>query len=131
MSSTPFTNFFRMLLALVVGALVLIVGTAVLELVLWRGITYYSASGPLLLTNGLGLFLIAFTGGYITFGIVQRKSELPIALLSLLVVLKSFWFINSGYSFGPIWFEVMTAINLTLGLWIGRFARRILNLNLV
>jgi hypothetical protein len=110
--------------------MILIAGSAALEFVLWYGVSYYSASGPLLLVNGFGLFVIALISGSITFEIVQRKNELPIALLSLLVILKSFLFINSGYAIGPIWFEVVTAINLTLGLWVGRFFRRILNFNL-
>ncbi len=117
-------NLLRIILAIFVGELLLVLGTTLVQEIMFHGIGWYE-SGPMeLVLGGLGSFLAAVLAGAAAFSIVRRQTEIPLGVLSLLVILETFWLIQTGKASGPVWFDVLGGITLVLGFWVGRFLLR-------
>ncbi|MDH3708701.1 MAG: hypothetical protein OER04_02370 [Cyclobacteriaceae bacterium] len=117
-------NLLRIFLAIIVGELLLVLGTTLVQEIMFHGIGWYE-SGPVeLVLGGLGSFLAAMLSGVAAFSIVRRQTEIPLGVLSLLVILETFWLIQTGKASGPVWFDVIGGTTLVLGLWVGRFLLR-------
>lgn len=130
MTSNTLTTSLKMLLAICLGEAILVLGTTLIQEILLGGISYYTSSGPALFSAGIGSFFVACLAGFVAFGVMKRKTEVPIAVLSMLVIIETFWLINSGHTSGPIWFDLMASISLIIGFWVGRFSWRIRTLGL-
>ena len=110
----------RILIAVIIGEIILVLGTTVAQEVLVKGLNWYSYSTNELFIGGLGSFLAAVISGAVAYGIVKRASVIPLVVLSVLVVLETSWLIQTGRSAEPIWFSALGGATLILGFWVGK-----------
>lgn len=121
MATYKFNSVLKIFLAVIVGEIVLVLGTILVQEVIFHGIDWYSSNLWELTLAGLGSFAVAAVAGAAAYWVVNRNTETPIGILSLLVIVETFWIIQTGRATGPIWFEVLAATTLIAGFWAGRF----------
>ena len=127
MTSSTLANYTRLLIAISTGSVIFFLGQNLITQLILGGANFYITSGSQLITAITAWFVIAASVGFLTFGIMRGKSEFPVAILSLIALIKAFWLINGGLIGHPVWFEILATINIILGLWMGRFLWRLFN----
>ncbi|WP_387960320.1 hypothetical protein [Geojedonia litorea] len=108
------------MIAIVIGELLLVLGTTLVQELIFSGIGWGNSSKFELLAIGLGSFLAAVASGAVAFLIVKQATGVPNMILSILVILETVWLIKSGSSEEPIWFSGLAGALLILGIWVGR-----------
>ncbi|MFC4721020.1 hypothetical protein ACFO5O_01700 [Geojedonia litorea] len=115
-----FEIILRIMIAIVIGELLLVLGTTLVQELIFSGIGWGNSSKFELLAIGLGSFLAAVASGAVAFLIVKQATGVPNMILSILVILETVWLIKSGSSEEPIWFSGLAGALLILGIWVGR-----------
>lgn len=110
----------RIILAIIFGELILILGTILIQEVVFGGIGWHKSSPIVLALGGLGSFLAAVFVGMIAFYIVKKKNVIPLIILSLLVMVETYWIIQTGRTSDPLWFDVLASASLIVGFWVGK-----------
>ncbi len=110
----------RILIAVVVGEILLALGTTLAQEVFVDGVSWETSGRSDLLIGGLGSLLAAMVSGAVAFLIVRRASRIPVLVISVLVILETSWLVLSGRSGGPLWFSVLGGALLIAGLWLGQ-----------
>lgn len=113
-----------LLLALFVGYFTMIVGIFIAQEAIFGGVTYSGTPLPQLLIAGFLTTLSAAIGGWVSAKIDRGKGYGPALGMSGLVVLESIYMIGSGQMPGPVWFDVMAASSLVVGIFAGAFLLR-------
>lgn len=85
----------------------------------FKGVGYYESSLAELVVAGTGTFLSAVAGGWVAFAINSFQSKISNYLMSLLVVAETTWLFSSGKAGGPLWFDVLAASSLIVGILLG------------
>lgn len=111
----------RILIAIVIGEVILVLGTTLAQEGFFDGINWHSSSTIELVIGGAGSFLAAVASGVAAYLIVKKASLIPIIILSILVCLETFWLIQTGRTDEPVWFSIAAGATLILGFWTGRW----------
>lgn len=83
---------------------------------IFKGVSYYESSFLELIIAGLGTFISAVIGGSVAFKINQNKTKMSNIIMSLLVVLETSWLFKTNKADGPLWFDVLAASSLIIGI---------------
>lgn len=110
----------RILIAIIIGELILVLGTTLAQEVIFDGIGWNTSSYTELLIGGFGSFLAAVLSGAVAYLIVKQANQIPIIVLSILVFMETSWLIQSGRFEEPIWFSVVAGGTLIVGFWVGK-----------
>lgn len=110
----------RILIAIVIGEIILVLGTTVAQEIMVDGVSWYSSNTFELFIGGIGSFLAAVLSGVVAYMIVKKSSIIPIIILSILVLIETIWLIQSGRFEEPIWFSLLGGAILILGFWVGK-----------
>jgi nitrate/nitrite transporter NarK len=92
--------------------------TAVQEWI-FNGVNYHKSSLTVLAIAGLGTFLSAVAGGWIAFKINSSRTRFSNYIMCILVICETTWLINTHRADNPIWFEVLAATSLIVGILVG------------
>lgn len=92
--------------------------TAVQEWI-FNGVNYHKSSLTVLAIAGLGTFLSAVASGWIAFKINSARTRISNYIMCGLVIVETTWLINTHRADNPIWFEVLAATSLILGILVG------------
>ncbi len=82
----------------------------------FKGVSYYKSSTIVLGVAGFGTFLSAVAGGWIAFRINSYKTRISNYIMCLLVVCETTWLITTKKPDNPIWFDVLAASSLIVGI---------------
>lgn len=116
-----FEKILRILVAVVIGEILLVLGTTLAQEIIFDDIAWESSSPLELLGGGIGSFLAAVISGASAYLIVKKANVIPNVILSILILAETIWLINSGKSQEPMWFSSTAGAMLILGIWVGRF----------
>jgi len=112
------------ILAVVLGEITLILLTTVAQEIMFDGIDYYSSPLSDIFFGGLATFLAAVLAGMAAAVLVKGTSRAPHLIISLIILLETIYLLASGILNGPLWFDLLSAIALIVGVWAGHYAAR-------
>jgi len=112
------------ILAVVLGEITLILLTTVAQEIMFDGIDYYSSPLSYIFFGGLATFLAAVLAGMAAAVLVKGTSRAPHLIISLIILLETIYLLASGILNGPLWFDLLSAIALIVGVWAGHYAAR-------
>ncbi len=106
--------------ALVSYALMGLFITAVQEWI-FHGVNYHKSSFLVLAVAGLGTFLSAVAAGWIAYRINNYRNRFSNYIMCILVVCETTWLIVTKRADNPIWFDVLAALSLIVGILAGSY----------
>lgn len=112
------------LLAVVIGYTAMILVIFAAQEGLFGGIVYGTTPLPQLLVAGALTFVGAVVGGAVAARIFGRPWFPPAMFLCGLVVLETTYMISTRRLDGPLWFDVLAASSLLVGLLLGAYGTR-------
>ena len=116
---TIFKKWLRIIIATITGyALMSLLITSVQEWI-FHGVSYNKSSISVLILAGAGTFLSAVIGGWIAFRINSKNTKLSNILMSILVIVETIWLIKTYKADSPVWFDVLAALSLIIGIFLG------------
>lgn len=114
-----FKKWLRIIIATLTGyALMGLLITSVQEWI-FHGVSYNKSSISVLILAGAGTFLSAVIGGWIAFRINLKNTKLSNILMSILVVVETVWLLKTYKADSPVWFDVLAALSLIIGIFLG------------
>lgn len=108
------------IIAIVLGELVLVLGTTFAQEILVDGVHWETSGTGDLLLGGSATILAAVFSGIVAYGIVRRRTVIPLIVLSILVLAETTWLITTGRTTNPLWFSVLAGLGLIGGFWLGK-----------
>lgn len=108
-------------LALIAGYTTMILLIFVVQEVIFGGVTYQTTPKPQLLVAGILTTASAFAGGLVAAWIFGKPFYPPALAMCALVVAESTYMISAGRMPGPLWFDVLAASGLLVGILLGAF----------
>ena len=123
---SPLVPPLRVLGGTFLGYLVMGLLITLVQEVGFGGVHYGDSSLLVLLVAGLGTFLSAAAGGALAAGIAGRGAWFAAGLMVALVGVETTWLVRTGRADGPLWFDVLAAVSLMVGVVVGAllWARR-------
>jgi len=67
---------------------------------------------------GLGTFLLAILGGWLAYFIISYSTKLSNMIMCGIVIVETTWILNTFKADSPIWFNVLAALSLIIGILI-------------
>lgn len=67
---------------------------------------------------GLGTFLLAILGGWLAYFINSYSTKLSNMIMCGIVIVETTWILNTFKADSPIWFDVLAALSLIIGILI-------------
>lgn len=114
-----FKKWLRIIIATLTGYAVMgLLITSVQEWI-FHGVSYNKSSISVLILAGAGTFLSAVIGGWIAFRINSKNTKLSNILMSVLVVVETVWLLKTYKADSPVWFDVLAALSLIIGIFLG------------
>lgn len=109
------------LLAVVAGYAMMILLIVLVQEGIFGGVTYQETPLPQLLVAGVLTTASAVAGGAVAARVFGKPFFPPALAMCGLVVLESTYMIGSGRMPGPLWFDIMAASGLLVGILLGAF----------
>ena len=119
MNST--TRLGLIIFATLIGFSVLTLYTTLVQDVLFKGVSFCTASGLALISKVLALGTAGLVTGFLTSLLVLQKNYYPNVVLTALVIVKSLFFVGCERMIGPLWYDTTLTLTLLFGLWVGYF----------
>jgi len=94
---------------------------------LFGTVSFYNTPLPQLTVSGLLTSASAVVGGIVAASIFGKPHFPPVIAIGMLVVAESTFMISAGRLEGPVWFDIMAAGSLLVGLALGFYLRRSLD----
>jgi hypothetical protein len=86
---------------------------------IFHGVSYNKSSLLVLAIAGIGTFLSAVIGGWVAFKINSKNTKISNVLMSILVVIETTWLLKTYKADSPVWFDVLAALSLIIGILLG------------
>lgn len=109
----------RGLLAVVVGYAVMVILITLVQETWFGGVGYYESSWGELGVAGFFTSLSAVAGAFVGTLVMGGASRVVATVMTLLVVTETTLLTIGGDLDGPLWFDVLAAGGLVVGIWIG------------
>ena len=109
----------KIILAVIAGEFLLVLLTTIVQETIFGGISYAGSPLSHLILGGAGTFLAAFVAGLGAYLVAGRKSVVPHIVISLLIISESVWLVFYRGTPDPLWFDIMAALSLLAGIWLG------------
>lgn len=109
------------LLATVVGYITMALLITVVQEWILGGVSYNKSSITVLAVAGIGTFMSAVVGGWIAFAINSYSTKISNILMSIFVIMETTWLLNNYKSNSPLWFDILAATSLIIGILIPCF----------
>jgi hypothetical protein len=106
----------RIIAAVVVAHPAMAVGITLVQETWFGGVGFHESSKPELAIAGLLTFLCAAAAGAIAAAIAGSRGRVAATIMSVLIIAESTWLITSGRASGPLWFDVLAASSLIVGI---------------
>ncbi len=118
-------RFAQLLLAVVAGHATLILTITLVQEGMFGGVRFQTTPLVPLLFAGILTTLCAVAGGMVAARICGKPFFPPAIVMCVLVIAETIYLISTGRLDGPLWFDVMAAGSLVVGilagaLWISR-----------
>ncbi len=110
---------FRVVAGVVAGYAVMVLLITLVQEVIFGGVSYYDSPLRELVVAGLLTTLSAVAGGALAAWISSPRPMLPPLIMSLLVVVETTYLTLQGDLEGPLWFDIVAAASLIVGLLAG------------
>ena len=110
------------LLAVVAGHATLILLITVVQEGIFGGVSYYTTPLPQLLVAGVLTTAGAVAGGAVAAWFFGKPYFPPALAMCGLIVLETTYMILSNRAEGPLWFDIMPAVSLLIGILLGAYA---------
>lgn len=82
-------------------------------------ISYHGSSRSVLYIGGLGTVLSAVIAGWVAGRAFNFTSDLPHIIMSVLVVIESTYLTLADKTGDPLWFDILAALSLIIGIFFG------------
>ena len=115
----PTHGVFRIAAGFVTGYVVMVLLITLVQEVIFGGVSYHESSNSELLGAGLLTVGCAVVGGWTAAAIAGHRPWLVALIMSLLVAAETTALVITGKVGGPLWFDVLAALSLMLGLFAG------------
>jgi len=116
---TSLKNVLLLVLATIAGYFTMVLLITLVQEGIFGGVGFYKSDLPTLLLAGAGTFLSALAGGALSAWIVKKQSYLPHLVICGLVVLETVWFLSSGRTKDPAWFDLLASFSLLVATLLG------------
>ena len=123
MPTSLLNRFLRGLTAVVAGEVTMVVLITLVQEGLFGGVSFTKSSGGILLISGALTFLAAVLGGFVAAWIARGFPMVPALILAAEVPLETTYLIVSGKTIDPVWFDMMAASTLVVGLLLGAYVQ--------
>ncbi len=110
-----------MVLAVILGELVLVLGTTFAQVVLVDGVHWGKSSTSEMLIGGIATIIAAVLSGAVAYLVVKKQNTIPLIVISILITLETTWLISTGRTSNPLWFSILAGLGLIFGVWMGKF----------
>ncbi len=114
-------RFLRALAALVVGEATMVVLITLVQETLFGGVSFTRSSAGVLVISGVLTFLAAMAGGFVAAWIARGFPMLAALVLAAEVPVETAYLILSGRTIDPVWFDILAAGSLVVGLLLGAY----------
>lgn len=111
----------RGLAAVVAGEATMVVLITLVQENLFGGVSFTKSSTSILLMAGALTFLAAAMGGFVAGWIAKGFPMLPAVILAAEVPVETTYLIVSGKTIDPVWFDIMAAGSLVVGILLGAY----------
>lgn len=108
-------------LAMLIGLSVLALYTTLVQDVLFKNVSFCSASTIELTFKVLALGTAGLVTGFLTSLVVLQDNYYPHIVLSVIVIARAFFFVECESMAGPIWYDALLTSVLISGLWAGHY----------
>jgi hypothetical protein len=88
---------------------------------LFGGVSFTKSSPVVLLVSGGLTFLAAVSGGFVAGWIARGFPMVVATILAAEIPVETTYLILSGQTIDPVWFDVVAASSLVIGLLLGAF----------
>lgn len=85
---------------------------------IFGGVSYNKSSLLVLAVAGFGTFLSAILGGWLAYFINSYSTKLSNMIMCGIVIVETTWILNTFKAESPIWFDVLAALSLIIGILI-------------
>lgn len=85
---------------------------------IFGGVSYNKSSLIVLAVAGFGTFLSAIMGGWLAYFINSYSTKLSNMIMCGMVIVETTWILNTFKAESPIWFDVLAALSLIIGILI-------------
>jgi len=106
----------RLVLGVVVAHPAMALGITLVQETWFGGVGYHESSVAELAMAGLFTFLCAVLAGAIAALVAGRGGRVAALIMSALIVAETIWLIMTGRADGPVWFDVLAASSLIVGI---------------
>lgn len=117
-----FRRIAKILATVFAGYTTMFLGILIVQEGIFGGVVYQTTPLPQLLVAGALTAASAVAGGVVAAVCFGRPFYPPALIICGLVVLETSYMIGSGRLPGPVWFDVMAACSLLVGILLGVFA---------
>lgn len=111
----------RGLAAIVLGEATMVVLITLVQESLFGGVSFTKSGGGVLLVSGALTFLAAVLGGFVAGWIARGFPMLPAIILAAEIPIETTYLILGGKTFDPVWFDILAAGSLVVGLLLGAY----------
>ena len=107
--------------ATLIGLSTLLLYTTLVQDVLFKGVTFCTATGLQLTLKTMGIWSAGLVTGFLTSLLVLQDNYYPNIVLSGAVILKIFALVGCASFGSPFWYDTILNMSLLLGLWMGYY----------
>ncbi|HEX5708147.1 MAG TPA: hypothetical protein VFX96_12670 [Pyrinomonadaceae bacterium] len=116
---TKILRALRSVAAVMVGYVTMVVLITLVQETLFGGVSLQKSSPGVLVAAGAGTFLAAVVGGAVAGLIAPARPQLHALAMCVMVVIETSYLVATGRVGGPLWFDLMAAGSLVVGIILG------------
>ncbi len=111
------------LASIILAYLIIVIFSVIFQDALFGGLTYPESPWHHLLIGGSGTVVGAVVGGYVMSLVTRGQYRIPAILIGIWILVEAVYLTTSGVSTSPLWFDVLAASSLVVGIWFGCIIR--------
>jgi len=111
----------RAVAAVAAGEATMVILITLVQESLFGGVGWTKSSAVVLLVSGTLTFLAAALGGFVAGWIMKDLPMLPALVIAAFIPVETTYLILTGRTTDPVWFDVMAATSLVVGLLLGAY----------
>lgn len=104
------------------GIFCLLLYTTLVQDVFFKEVSFCGANGLQLGLMAMGIWAAGSITGFMTSLLVMQDNYWPHVVLTLAVLLKTFFVVECESLANPLWFDALLNFSLLSGLWMGYYA---------
>ncbi len=117
------------LVSIILAYLIIVVFSVIFQDALFGGLKYPESPWHHLLIGGTGTVVGAILGGYVMSLVTKGQYQIPAILINIWILVEAVYLSTSGVSTSPLWFDLLAASSLVVGIWFGCVIRTRQNLH--